>query len=366
LSTTLSVRDYQITVQTATLCVLGDSAVATDKSFFGPSLEILGFLISMQSAAIRPKDIALDKIFYCFFRVELNLPLPVDVWQCLASLASFYAPDLRGMTSFVAPLHHMVALCGKPSCRYKRRATANAAFCVIVWRAVSVLFLSNRDALSVPLDLFVNPSPLRPVFDVVSDASPWRIAAAVYLPGSNEVIAWSTILLPFSTGGENKYQLHREYLGYLFSLLLLLAYSRPSASAFVPYRWINDNMGALAWSQKHRCSSSSSVVACFATSQLHLLYPLFLLDSCHLPGSQMGEIDAMSRRERHSDLASVCPSLSSSLYIPLENDIVLSLFRLCDPASPPLSLLDFQSTYSSVLSLLQSALSSVLPSPVLP
>ena len=80
----------------------------------------------------------------------------------------------------------------------------------------------------------------------------------------------------------------------------------------------------------------------------------------------MGEIDAMSRRERHPDLATVCPSLLPSLYLPLGNDTVLSLFRLCDPASPPLSLLDFQSTYSSVLSLLQCVLTTVLPSPVSP
>jgi hypothetical protein len=218
--------------------------------------------------------------------------------------------------------------------------------------------MSDRNALSVPLDLFVNPSPIEPVFDVVSDASPWRIAAALYRPGSTTVLAWSTILLPFAAGAENKFQLHREYLGYVFSLLLLLAFSRPSRSALLPYRWINDNLGALAWSAKHRCSSPSSVIACFVSSQLHLLRPLFLLDSCHLPGAQMGEIDAMSRREKHPDLSLVCPSLLPSLLIPLDITPISSLFRLCDPAAIPLSHADFSRTYVSVLHSLQSILSS--------
>ena len=65
----------------------GSSSETVDKSFIGPSLEILGFLISMPHAAIF--HVALDKTFYSFFRVELSLPLPIDVRQCLASLASF-------------------------------------------------------------------------------------------------------------------------------------------------------------------------------------------------------------------------------------------------------------------------------------
>jgi hypothetical protein len=345
-------------VQDATRNVLGPTAIAADKSLCGPSLEILGFLIDLQSASLRPKDLALDKLFFCFFNLDLSAPHPLETWQCLASLAQFYAPGLRGMQSFVAPLHYMTSLCS-PSYRHpKRVASANAAFCVVVWRAVASLLVSDRAALAVPLDLFVHPSPVEPIFDVVSDASPWRIAAAIYRPGSSTVLAWSTILLPFAAGAENKFQLHREYLGYVFSLFLLLAFSRPSSSVLLPYRWINDNLGALAWSAKHRCSSPSSVVACFVSSQLHLLRPLFLLDSCHLPGAQMGEIDAMSRREKHPDISLVCPSLLPSLYVSLDIASISSLFRLCDPAAVPMSADAFSRTYVSVLQSLQSILSS--------
>jgi hypothetical protein len=346
-------------VQTATRNVLGPSAVAEDKSLCGPSLEILGFHIDMLSASIRPKDLALDKLFFCFFHLDLEASHPLETWQCLASLVQFYSPGLRGMQSFVAPFHHMTALCTSSRRYTKRRASANAAFCIVVWRAVSTLLSTDRNALAVPLDLFVSPSPLQPVFDVVSDASPWRLATALYHSGTSTVLAWSTLLLPFAAGAENKFQLHREYLGYILSLFLLLAYARPSSSTFLPYRWINDNLGALAWAAKHRCSSSSSVVACFVSSQLHLLRPLLLLDTCHLPGAQMGEIDAMSRRKKHPDLSSVCHSLLPSLYIPLDSELILSLFHLCDPAGVLLSSDSFSHTYITVLDTLRSILSSV-------
>lgn len=72
----------------------------------------------------------------------------------------------------------------------------------------------------------------------------------------------------------------------------------------------------------------------------------------------MGEIDAMSRREKHPDLSLVCPSLLPSLLIPLDITPISSLFRLCDPAAIPLSHADFSRTYVSVLHSLQSILSS--------
>jgi hypothetical protein len=192
------------------------------------------------------------------------------------------------------------------------------------------------------------------------------VAAAVYVSGSSSVLAWSTLRFPFAAGAENKFQIHREYLGYLFSLILLLAHVRPSSASLLPYRWINDNLGAIAWSTKHRCSSPSSVVACFASSQFHILYPLFLLDSCHLPGVLMGEIDAMSRRENHHDILSVCPSLLPSLHIDLEDTSVVSLFRLCDPATTPPSSIDFHHIYSDVLRTIGEISTRLTPTDVHP
>ena len=61
------VQATRLAVQSATRNVLGPTAVADDKSLMGPSLEILGFLIDMSTGSLRPKDLALDKIFFCFF-----------------------------------------------------------------------------------------------------------------------------------------------------------------------------------------------------------------------------------------------------------------------------------------------------------
>jgi hypothetical protein len=279
----------------------------------------------------------------------------------LASLAQFYSPGIRGMRSFVAPLHRMCSRCGPAPGRYRVKASPNAAFAILIWRAASALLQVDREALSVPLDSFVHPPHYPALFDLVSDASPWRLAAALYDSQSHSILAWSTLLLPFAPGGENTFQIHREYLGHLFSLLLLLTFTRDVRpfSGIVPYRWVNDNTGALAWAAQHRCSSISSTLACFAVSQFHLLSPLTLVDSVHLPGVHMGEIDAMSRREIHPDIAQVCPSLTPSIYLDLHSPAVDDLFLLCDPARIPVSL---PSLHDSYLSVSQSILTILRPS----
>ena len=55
------------------------------------------------------------------------------------------------------------------------------------------------------------------------------------------------------------------------------------------------------WATNSKCSSQASAFACIAVTQLHLLSNLKVIDTVHLPGVLMGEIDAMSRREIHPD-----------------------------------------------------------------
>jgi len=99
------------------------------------------------------------------------------------------------------------------------------------------------------------------------------------------------------------------------------------------YRWINDNTGALKWAAAHKCSSAMSQFACLAVTRLVLTANVDIMDSVYLPGKDMGEIDAMSRREIHvGTLHEVCPSLLSNNFINLDGEPIVDLFRLCDPA----------------------------------
>ena len=95
-----------------------------------------------------------------------------------------------------------------------------------------------------------------------------------------------------------------------------------------------------------------------AVSQLTLLTNINLMATTYLPGVEMGEIDAMSRREIHPDIAAVCPSLVPSLLIDLEIPVIHRLFQLCDPAAVHSGERDFHQTSLSILHILRDVLHS--------
>eukprot|EP01036_Dinobryon_divergens_P034933 gene34933-45212_t len=208
--------------------------------------------------------------------------------------------------------------------------------------------LCDQGPLLCPLDIYVDDSfgAGRPdhvqiarervvlvTEGIISDASPWRLAAGLYDYGSGRLLCWSTLLLPFAPTDAHRFQTQREYLGHLFSLLLMLSHCKCNQlTQIVSYQWVNDNTGAIEWVNTHKCSSQSSLFVCMAVSQLNLLTNIWAADAVHIPGETMGEIDAMSRIERQGDPFIACPSLTSDLFIPLEDPDIIELFRLCDPS----------------------------------
>ena len=149
------------------------------------------------------------------------------LWQCLSSLVNIYSHMIRGMRPFVAPIINMTY---RTSGHHTQtaRASASAAFAIKMRRAAMVLLVTDRARLSVPLDIFLLTSGYTSLlWKVVSDASPWRLAAGLYNYVSGRLLCWTTLLLPFSSVDAHRFQTQREYL--------IVAYKTSSAAAHSLY-----------------------------------------------------------------------------------------------------------------------------------
>ena len=327
------------------------TSISLEKRVLSPAADILGYHVDCITASIRPKDRAIDKLFFVLFSFDVKTAQPLVLWQCLSSLVNMYSHVVRGMRPFVAAIIHMTH---RASGKYAKRAQASASaiFAIEMWRAAIILLASDYTCLAVPLDLFILSATLTTFqFKIISDASPWRLAAGLYDYDSGRLLCWSTLLLPFAPTDAHRFQTQREYLGHLFSLLLMLSHCKCNQlTQIVSYQWVNDNTGAIEWVNTHKCSSQSSLFACMAVSQLNLLTNIWAADAVHIPGETMGEIDAMSRIERQSDPFIACPSLTSDLFIPLEDPAIIELFRLCDPSVTQSSSVEHHSSFCDVLS----------------
>ena len=110
-------------------------------------------------------------------------------------------------------------------CR-KASATPSALFEIELWRAAIIVALRQPYTLAVPLHMFIRNPRDREPHPTVSDASPWRLCAALYSTATGLVLAWATYRLPYEKDIVCKFQGHREYLGHLLSILLLVKYDK--------------------------------------------------------------------------------------------------------------------------------------------
>lgn len=156
-------------------------------------------------------------------------------------------------------------------------------------------------------------------------------------------MAWTTYRLPYAKDIDARSQGHREYLGNLLAIILLIKFHQSSTSpradvrAPLQYFWVNDNQGALAWAEKRKCSSLASQYACMAVSQLHTRADIYMGAPVYKPGIDVGEIDAMSRMEDDETeesprIRTLCPGLTPDKQI-LITGAVEELFVLCDPTT---------------------------------
>ena len=212
---------------------------------------------------------------------------------------------------------------------HKKKATSSAIYAIVMWRVASYLLFLNPSCMSLPVEQFLSYNGASDAgiieFESVSDASPYRVCAAIYHHDTHLLIGWTSILLPYPEDVDNRFQCSREYLGLIISFLLIgnLFPSRvgKTANPPIPFKWINDNTGALAWADKNKASSLTSIAANMIITTLQITSNITLLGSEHLPGLQMGEIDHESRREDHIRVGDYStPTLLPELFINLESN----------------------------------------------
>ena len=384
LSDALTVSSF---VRSLIIDVCGPDSVALDKSILAQQADVIGWevnLLDPNGASIRPKTDAIAKMCYYFFSFDVDAPQPLILWQILHSYAERYSQGLRGLRCFVSPFAHMIRATGpnpitsksknlfavKHQYAVKKVATASTKFCIEMWRVASYRLFLNPSVYNVSIEQFLSmngvPGAGGIEFDSVSDASPYRICAAIYHHGTSSLLAWTSVLLPFEADKSTSYQCNREYLGLLITFFLIAKAfpSRLSSSGQPPisFKWINDNTGALAWGDALKVKEIPSLIANTVVSTFQITTNISLVGSEHLPGIWMGDIDHESRREEHLAAGDYhAPSLLPHLFIDLESDInIMNIISRCSPfKAAQYKVKDFHSIFLEIHGSLRKSFQSI-------
>jgi hypothetical protein len=184
--------------------------------------------VDCTKGTLRPKDKAIEKLFFVAFSVDLTKRLPLSYWQCIQSLTNLYSTVMHGMRPFVAALTSMTK---RTHASRPMHVTASARFAMEIWRAVLAVAIRDPESVSVPIDQYIG-------------ATTSAQFVIVYHPVTGVLAAWEEFKFTYDRDVRAHYQGNREYLGHLFSIIVLIAHT-PAHTTTRQYMWINDNIGAI-------------------------------------------------------------------------------------------------------------------------
>jgi hypothetical protein len=292
---------------------------------------VIGWVVDLQSATVTLKDRAWRKMQHTFFNLLSSYKrVPRQHWEAAASLAERFSQALPGMRCFVTPLHKQAARTGGK--QSASTASASARFALDMWRVALLSQALHPESFLMPLDLFARIDH-GIQYDLISDASTPIIAAGIYHPTSRQLLAWTSVVLPFKYTSVKEaalYQNQREYLGYLVSLLLLTIYtsgitSPQDVNEITPIRWFSDNITAQSWAEHAKARSLHSLPANIAITLLQLKHNINLQDTIHVPSVHMHDIDNATRNRP-------TPSLTPDKFIDVNNNAnFIAILSLCNP-----------------------------------
>ena len=338
----------QLVAQEFLTGLFGLEALAKDNTIPTQVVDVIGWRVDLKEESIRPNDKGLRKLFFVLFGIIDNEAKywPLVHVQVLSSLFERYSMAIIGMRAFITPINTMLSHNPDMHPNTQRKVSAAAKFCVVMWRAVTLIMLLNPDALSVPISTVVQSVGSSIDYRATSDAAN-SIGLAVY-NNLNELVLATSYKLPFSAH-DSSFQNAKEFMGLLLAVILVKIKFNPPRGTVVVLK--GDNIASLTWIEHNKANSPSAHIAFIAYSWVVITTGLRVESPTHIAGAsaEMKDIDALSRNYSNG-LEGLPQFEKTSNNVKLDN-----LFRLCDPnrgrGPMPDQLSEFKSVVACVLDL---------------
>ena len=336
----------QLMAQEFLVGLFGENALASDNTLPTQAVDVIGWRIDLVEESIRPNDKGLRKLFFVLFALIDNEAKywPLVHVQVLSSLFERYSLAIIGMRAFIAPINTLLSHKPDMHPNAQRKVSAAARFCVVMWRAVTLIMLVNPDALSVPISSVVQSEGASIDYRATTDAAD-SIGLVVY-NNLNELVLVTSYKLPFSAH-DSSFQNAKEFMGLLLAMILVKIKFNPPKGTTLALK--GDNIASLTWIEENKANSPSAHMAFIAYSWVVITTGLRVESVAHIAGAskEMKDIDALSRNYSN-DLEGLPQFMETS-----NNEKLKKLFRLCDPnivrGHMPDQLAEFETMITCVL-----------------
>ena len=270
--------------------LLGPNAVADDKSKSGRRLDLIGYVVDLDTKTLSIARKNFLNTVYGFFTVDATAPTTLPCAQKLASWASRYSMIFRHMRPFNSALHQ--ATCGRSNKRIKFEYRPEAQRSIRMWCATLALVELNEKQFTRPLDSFRSHDVH---FIVEFDASLQGVGLLWYKRDSNKKeIALGASAVDISSmnfGCDSSFQNVAEYIGGLIGLVGLIKLGISNVA--IEFR--GDSLTALSWAKKEKSRGKLVSNAAIVFSLLCIRFGLNVQETTHISGEENWRCDSLSR-----------------------------------------------------------------------
>jgi len=308
--------------------LLGPEAHAVEKDEFGRVVELIGYLVDLDTRTVTLSPRNFNKVLYGFFSVDFDRPVSVRTLERLCSWSARYTIILRCLKPFTAILYREVGGGRHRNRNAKIALSELGKMCIQAWRASLVLLRLRGSTFSRPIESFRHDPPsfileydgcLSGIGVILRDAN-----SVVDGDRASGIVSISSLDFEFDLGQDSSFQNTCEFIGIVLGLSLLVRSGVSSVSIKVK----GDSMSSLKWSHTECYTGLLSRKAAFLFTLLATSAGIYVTEREHIEGDSNDWCDKLSRGLKPCDI----PGMPCDCYIPVPSDSVLmNLVNLCDP-----------------------------------
>ena len=270
--------------------LLGEGAVAKDKSIYGRAIEILGYLVDLDAMAVSISKTNLYKALNGFMELDEHGLVTFKQMESLASLGSRYSLICVHLSPLVRVLYREIK--GR---RRDRAWKLKPRVKVAIWFFRAMLIMTHVCESEFCRPLWSLRKLHAWLWVLEFDSCLQGIGCIWYLvqPSGHEIAvgAASWDISPMGFGTEAKYQNTAEFMGAICALVGIIRYGEGSS----PFLLRGDSKSALSWAEKKRYRGDLTVPAGFLFNYIWISYQVMLCKIQHLPAEFNKACDDLSR-----------------------------------------------------------------------
>jgi hypothetical protein len=300
------------------VALMGDGAVALEKSISGRVLDFIGWRVNLNSRLITLNERNFHKLLYGFWSVDIHASLSVLTSRQLSGRAARYQVILRPLKMLTSILF---ASHGEFSHRNKYVSLKpEAKMAITIWRISIVMLGLHEEKFARTLESF---RPQAPTVTIMFDSSLTGSGILLTDDTSAGFMGGGRADFPFHLNGDSSHQNTCEFIAIVLGVVSIARTGRSGVSL----RLIGDSVSALKWSHAeswkgHLCRRAAVIFLLFGVA-----FDIHVEEDEHVAGKINTICDDLSRGVSPEEVG-----VPSHRVIDLEGHAITArLIELCDP-----------------------------------